>query len=313
VEDRLAFPTSAPPADLPRAARLTLEAGGSDRRTPRPLAAVGRIPYGARLCLLVSVGLLLAALFAPWIAPKDPDRTDLLSRLDPPSFVGGRTESWLGTDQLGRDALSRCLYGLRTSVGIALAGLIIGCALGTSLGLVSGALGGLLDTLLMMLVDVQIAIPFLLIVLVGIVLCGTDVSVLVVLVGIAGWETYARLIRGQVLAVRETTYVEACRALGTGTVRLVFRHILPNVASPLIVLATLNFPHILLLESSLSFLGIGVQPPTASLGRMVGEGRDYMVTAWWVVACPAGLILTVTLVVQTLGDWLRDLLDVRLV
>jgi peptide/nickel transport system permease protein len=255
---------------------------------------------------------VLAAIFAPQLAPQAPDRTSLLTRLAPPTLLGGSVGAPLGRDQLGRDVLSRCLYGLRTSMGIALAGMLIGCALGTGLGLLSGVRGGVADSLLMMLVDVQIAIPFLLIVLVGIALCGTDLPVLVALVGIAGWETYARLIRGQVLAVREMPYIEACHALGAGTVRIVLRHILPNVASPLIVLLTLNFPHILLLESSLSFLGIGVQPPTASLGRMVGEGRDYLVTAWWVVASPAGLLLAVTLLVQTVGDWLRDVLDVRL-
>jgi peptide/nickel transport system permease protein len=163
----------------------------------------------------------------------------------------------------------------------------------------------------MTLVDIQISIPFLLITLVGLTVSGTDISVLVILVGIAGWETYARLIRGQVLAIRAMPYVEASLALGVTGSRLIYRHVLPNVVSPLIVLLTLNFPSLLLLESSLSFLGIGVQPPTPSLGRMVGEGRDYLLSAWWVVAAPSAAILMVTLVIQLIGDWLRDILDVR--
>jgi peptide/nickel transport system permease protein len=201
---------------------------------------------------------------------------------------------------------------LRVSVGIALLGVAIGCAIGVLTGVLSGLLGGWTDRIIMMIVDFQLSIPFLLIVLVGIAVFGTSMAVLIVLVGTAHWETYARLTRGQVLTVREFQFVEAAVALGATTLRIARRHILPNIASPIIVLVTLNFPSILLLESSLSFLGIGVQPPTASLGRMVGEGRDYMMSAWWLVMSPAAFIVVVTLCMQLIGDWLRDVIDVRL-
>jgi peptide/nickel transport system permease protein len=172
--------------------------------------------------------------------------------------------------------------------------------------------GGFTDRAIMMLVDVFITVPNLLIVMVGIAVFGNDTLVLVVLIGIARWESYARVVRGQVLQVRELPFVEASRALGAGSIWIALRHILPNIASPLLVLITLNFPSILLLESSLSFLGLGVQPPTASLGSMVGDGRDHLIFAWWVAIVPAAAIVIITFVVQMLGDWLRDVLDVRI-
>jgi peptide/nickel transport system permease protein len=269
------------------------------------------IPVYVKVLAAIGTALILAALLAPWLAPFDPDTTRLIRRLRPPFWLGGPPDSWFGTDQLGRDLLSRCLYGLRTSLGIALVGTLIGCAVGTAIGLVSGYVGRAVDTVLMMLVDIQIALPYLLLVLVGIAVLGTDLSVLILLISLHSWENYARLVRGQVLAVRALPYIEASEALGASTIRILFRHVLPNIASPLLVMLTLNFPAILLLESSLSFLGIGVQPPTASLGRMVGEGRHQMLAAWWLVAAPAVLILLVTLTAQLLGDWLRDRLDVK--
>jgi peptide/nickel transport system permease protein len=189
--------------------------------------------------------------------------------------------------------------------------LVVSAVIGTTAGLVAGMLGGWIDRLIMLVVDVFITVPFLLLVLVGIAIFGSDISVLILLIGLARWETYARVVRGQVLQVREMPYIEASRALGGSTAWVAMRHVLPNIASPLIVLLTLNFPSILLLESSLSFLGIGVQPPTASLGRMVGDGRDHLIFAWWVAVAPALVIVAITLVVQTVGDWLRDVLDVR--
>jgi peptide/nickel transport system permease protein len=262
--------------------------------------------------MLVMALMAIAAVGAPWVAPFDPNQTSVLQRNDPPSWLGGRSGHLLGTDQLGRDVLSRCIYALRVSVGIALLGVTIGCTIGVLAGVLSGLLGGWTDRVVMMIVDFQLSIPFLLIVLVGIAVFGTSMAVLIVLVGTAHWETYARLTRGQVLTVREFQFVEAAVALGATTLRIARRHILPNIASPIIVLVTLNFPSILLLESSLSFLGMGVQPPTASLGRMVGEGRDYMMSAWWLVMSPAGFIVLVTLCMQLIGDWLRDVIDVRL-
>jgi peptide/nickel transport system permease protein len=270
------------------------------------------MPLTIRACLALGLLLALGAVFAPWVAPHDPVATSILEKLKPPFFLEGYDGThWLGTDQLGRDLYSRCLHGIRVSVGIALLGLVVSAVVGTAAGLVAGLLGGWVDRLVMMVVDVFITVPFLLLVLVGIAAFGSDIPVLILLVGLARWESYARIVRGQVLQVREMPFIEASRSLGASTTWIALRHVLPNIASPLIVLLTLNFPSILLLESSLSFLGIGVQPPTASLGRMVGDGRDHLIFAWWVAVAPAMVIVTITFIVQMVGDWLRDVLDVR--
>jgi len=271
-----------------------------------------RMPWAIRACIAGAILIALAAIFAGTLVRHDPVATDILNKLHPPFFLEGYDgEHLLGTDQLGRDLLARSLHGIRVSVGIAFVGLAIGCLIGTTAGLVAGLSGGLVDRAIMTVVDIFITVPFLLLVLVGIAAFGSDIPVLVVLVGLARWESYARVVRGQVLQVREMPYIEASRALGASTEWIALRHVLPNIASPLIVLLTLNFPSILLLESSLSFLGIGVQPPTASLGRMVGDGRDHLVFAWWVAVAPAMVIVMITFIVQMLGDWLRDVLDVR--
>ncbi|MBM3389617.1 MAG: ABC transporter permease [Betaproteobacteria bacterium] len=270
------------------------------------------MPSRIKGCVIAAAVLLLAALLAPWVAPHDPVATQILLKLKAPiGLEGYEAGYWLGTDQLGRDLLSRCIHGIRVSVGIALLGLVVSAVVGTSAGLVAGLLGGWVDRAVMMLVDVFITVPFLLLVLVGIAVFGSDIPVLVLLIGLARWESYARIVRGQVLQVREMPYIEAARALGASTRFIALRHVLPNIASPLIVLLTLNFPSILLLESSLSFLGIGVQPPTASLGRMVGDGRDHLIFAWWVAVAPALVIVAITCIVQMVGDWLRDVLDVK--
>lgn len=278
----------------------------------RRLASVSMPPL-IRMCLLAFAAMAVAAVLAPHVAPHDPRTQTLLARNLPPALLpGGTSEHLLGTDQLGRDVLSRIVFGLRVSLGIAAVGTLIGLLLGTTLGLLSGLVGGWLDQVVMMLIDVQIAVPFILIALTAVAVFGSGLTVLIVVVGIAGWETYARLVRGQVLATRELPFVEASRALGASGARVALHHVLPNIASPIIVLGTLNFSSIVLLESALSFLGIGVQPPTASLGSMVGAGRDYMASAWWIVAVPSFFVFLLTLVVSLLGDWLRDVLDVRL-
>jgi peptide/nickel transport system permease protein len=296
-------PSPEPPAEASCTPEIEEVALGPSNLPPGAAVREGRFfdrvrsaPPSIHLCLALMLLMAVAAVAAPWVAPFDPNRTNVLQRNDPPSWMGGKSGYLLGTDQLGRDVLSRCIYALRVSVGIALLGVAIGCAIGVLTGVLSGLLGGWTDR----------------IVLVGIAVFGTSMAVLIVLVGTAHWETYARLTRGQVLTVREFQFVEAAVALGATTLRIARRHILPNIASPIIVLVTLNFPSILLLESSLSFLGIGVQPPTASLGRMVGEGRDYMMSAWWLVMSPAAFIVVVTLCMQLIGDWLRDVIDVRL-
>ncbi len=271
------------------------------------------IPLSVRLCLIIIIIMAFAAVFAPWVVPYGPDKINIMERNAQPSLIKGeRIGHLFGTDLLGRDVLSCCVYGLRVSVGISLVGMVIGSLFGVTLGIISGLLGGWVDRIVTMLVEFQLAVPYMLMVLVGIMTFGYGIPVLVALIGFIRWETYTRLIRGQVLSMRESPFVEAARALGGSNFRIAIRHILPNIASMLIVLLTMNFPRILLLESSLSFLGIGVQPPTASLGRMVGEGRNYMISAWWIVIPPSGFIVLITLCIQIIGDWLRDVFDVRL-
>ncbi|MCK6454504.1 MAG: ABC transporter permease [Alphaproteobacteria bacterium] len=265
------------------------------------------------LCVAIGLALLLAACFAPLLAPFDPDQQKLLARLKPP--VGFERSDWrypLGTDQLGRDLLSRCLYGLRLSLLLAAFGALTGLLFGAVVGMIAGLLGGAVDGLIMGVCDVKLSLPFTLVALLVIAIAGSSVTVLVLVLGLAYWAHFARLIRAQVLGLRELPYIEAARAAGASGWRIATRHVLPNIVSPVIVMFTLNFSNLILLESALSFLGLGVQPPTATLGSMVGQGRDYMPSAPWIVAGPALLIVLVALTVMMLGDWLRDHFDVRL-
>ena len=266
-----------------------------------------------RITALAGLILVILAIAAPLIAPFDPAAQSLLSRLKPPmGFEGAKPGNLLGTDELGRDILSRCLYGLRLTMGVALLGAMIGLVIGGTLGLVAGLRRGLFDDLIMGLVDIQIAVPFTLIALLAVAIFGGELHVLVMVLGIAYWEQYARITRGEVLRLREMPYIEAAQASGASGTRIAFRHILPNLTSPLVVAFTVNISNIVLLESTLSFLGLGLRPPTATLGSMVGMGRDFMPSAPWIVAAPALLILFLTFVIQMLGDWLRDHTDVRL-
>jgi peptide/nickel transport system permease protein len=289
----------------------TLAARGPQHTVPgRPGRALDPVVL-ACLCL-ASVLFLLGAL-APLIAPMDPDAQKLLARLKPPvGFAGANPNYWLGTDQLGRDLLSRCLYGLRLSLALATFGALMGLTIGAALGFAAGLMGRWADAVIMGLVDLKLSLPFTLVALFVIALAGATIPVLVIVLGLAYWAQFARLIRGEVMRLRELPYVEAARASGATPWRIAIRHLIPNIVSPVIVMFTLNVSNLILLESSLSFLGLGVQPPTATLGSMVGQGRDYMSTAPWIVASPAILISLVALVVMLLGDALRDRLDVRL-
>ncbi len=264
-------------------------------------------------CAAVAVVLVLLAALAPVLSPFDPDAQRLLARLRPPTgFERAHADYFLGTDQLGRDLLSRCLYGLRLSLTIAFFGALAGLFVGATLGFIAGLMGGVVDGVIMGLVDVKLSVPFTLVALFVIALAGTDIAVLVIVLGLAYWAHFARLVRAQVMSLRELPYVEAARSAGASDWRIATRHLLPNIVSPLVVMFTLNFSNLILLESALSFIGLGVQPPTATLGSMVGQGRDYLASAPWIVAWPALAIVLVALVVMLLGDALRDRLDVKL-
>ncbi|MGH1413853.1 MAG: ABC transporter permease [Pelagimonas sp.] len=257
---------------------------------------------------LVIVAIL--AILGPYAAPHDPYKQHLLERLTGPSWTqDGTSEFLLGTDRLGRDLLSRLIVGLQMSVGVALLGTIIGAVVGTAVGFISGHFEGWIDDILMMIVDIQLSLPFILIALTLLAFFGNSLPLFILLMGMYGWETYARLSRGLVLSAKRQAYSTAIVSLGATSARLYGRHILPNIASALIVQLTLTVPAIILLETSLSFLGLGVQPPDTSLGQILGEGRDYLGSAWWIAVFPGFLIFCITLSVGVVGDALRDKFD----
>jgi peptide/nickel transport system permease protein len=270
-----------------------------------------RVPTMIAVCLALFGLLVAVGLLAPSLSAHEPARQDLRGRLVAPSYAFDAESHPFGTDHLGRDVFARVLHALRTSLGIALVGTLVGATFGTLLGLLSGMAGGRVDQVIMFLVDVQIALPFVLLALVAIAVFGTNILVLVIVIGLAGWDTYARMVRGQVLSAKRLPYVDATRALGGGPLRVAFRHVLPNVGTPLIVLASFNFTSIILLESALSFLGLGVQPPAVSLGLLIASGREYLLTAWWMAAFPGAALVLITMTVGLISDWLRDVFDPR--
>jgi peptide/nickel transport system permease protein len=286
------------------------------RRRARPtgLAQLWRKAGPAmRLYLALLALVILVALLAPVLAPYDPNAQTLLTRLKPPvGFAGANPNHLLGTDQLGRDLYSRTLYGLQLTLLIALVGSSISLLIGVSTGVIAGYARGPIGALIMAVVDIQIAVPFTLIALLVIAVFGNSLPVLVAVIGVAGWESYARIVRAQVLSVSRMPFVEAAAAAGASHWRILFKHVLPNIASPIIVVWTMTFSAVILLESSLSFLGLGVQPPTATLGSMVGMGRDYLASHAWIATIPSLVIMFVSLLVLLIGDWLRDALDVKL-
>ena len=280
---------------------------------PIPAKRRSRSDAIQKAAIAIAVVLFAAALLAPLIVPYDPLAQSLLSRLRPPlGFERYAPLHLAGTDELGRDVLSRALYGLRLTLALAVAGAVIGLLIGGTLGLIAGLRRGWVEDTIMALVDMQIAIPFTLVALLILSLMGSSLTVLVLVLGIAGWEQYARIVRAEVRKLSALPFLAAARTAGAGPLYTARRHILPNLVSPLVVQFTLALSNIVILESTLSFLGLGVQPPQPSLGSMVGLGRDYMPTAPWIVLTPAALIVALTFSVQTLGDWLRDRADVRL-
>ncbi len=279
-----------------------------------PVAVAGRFarrrPLGAVGAVIV-LGMVLAALFAPLLAPKDPFEQSLLKRLAPPIWLGEEAQPGyiLGTDEFGRDILSRVLYGARVSLAVGLLGVLIGATIGSLLGMLAGYFSGAVDEVIMLLADMQLAFPFILLAIAIIAVLGPSLTNLVIIVGISGWMTYARVCRGIVLTIKEREFVQSVRALGGTDGRILFRHILPNIMSPIVVLATLDLARLIILESTLSFLGLGVQPPSPSWGGMLGQGRQYLDTAWWLSTFPGLAIMLTTLAISRGGDWVRDVLD----
>ena len=269
-----------------------------------------RVPPVVWLCGVVLVSMGLAALFAPLVAPKDPLEQSLLLRLAPPSWLEeGEPGFLLGTDEFGRDILSRMLFGARISLAIGLLGVLLGAVLGSVLGMLAGYFAGPIDELIMLFADMQLAFPFILLAIAIIAVLGPSLTNLVLIVGVSGWMTYARVCRGVVLTIKEREFVQAVHAIGGSDRRIIFRHILPNILSPIIVLGTLDLARLIILESTLSFLGLGVQPPNPSWGGMLGQGRQYLDTAWWLATFPGLAIMLTTLAISRGGDWVRDILD----
>ena len=269
-----------------------------------------RLPWMATIALAFVASLFVMAAAAPWLAPHDPVRQSLRVRLKPPTLEGadGRAHP-LGTDHLGRDVLSRVIYGSRVSLFIGFAAVGVGSLVGATLGIVAGYRRGWFDTVVMTVADAQLAFPFILLAIGIIAVLGPSFPTLVVVVGLSGWMTYARVLRAQVLVLRSREFVDAIHGLGGSTLRIIVRHILPNVMSSLVVIATLELARAIVLEATLSFLGLGIQPPTPSWGGMIHEGREYLDSAWWISTFPGLTLMLSSLVVSRLGDWLRDVLD----
>lgn len=272
----------------------------------RVLAArLPRLPIAVWLALIWVGGMIAVALLADLIAPYGYTALDLKHRLSLP----GEPAHWLGTDELGRDVLSRLITSIRISLIIAFGATLISATLGTTLGFLAAHFRGVVEQIVLMLADFQASMPFLIMALAVLAFFGNSLGLLVCLMGLYGWERYARIARGLAVAAGSQGYAGAVRQLGAAPSRVYARHILPNIASTLIVSMTLVFPEVILMESGLSFLGLGVQPPMTSLGNMVGYGREYITRAPWIMLSPALTIVFTTLAVSILGDWLRDRLD----
>jgi peptide/nickel transport system permease protein len=280
---------------------------------PRRRRAVARFLEVWPLLILAALGwlalMIAVALGADLVSPYGFSALDLRARLSPPVLSGGAWTHPLGTDELGRDVLARLIFSIRISFLIALCATAIAATLGTALGFVAAHCRGKVEAVILMLVDFQASMPFLIIALAVLAFFGNNLTVFVVLMGFNSWERYARIARGLTLAANEQGYAAAIRQLGASNLRVYGLHVLPNIAATLIVSMTLTFPETILLESGLSFLGLGVQPPMTSLGNMVGYGREYLTRAPWIMLAPSVVIVTTTLAISILGDWLRDRLD----
>jgi peptide/nickel transport system permease protein len=271
---------------------------------------IGTMPPMVLLSLAWLVLMIVVALLGDLIAPYDYQAIDLMARLSPPVWMeGGDAAHLLGTDDLGRDILSRLIFSIRMSLFVALLGTLIGAVIGTIIGFFAAHFRGWIDDLVMAAIDFQAALPFMILALAIVAFFGNSLVLFIVVMGIFGWERYARITRGLALSAVTHGYAVAVRTLGAGSLRIYGRHILPNIVNALIVNMTLNFPQTVLLETSLSFLGLGIQPPLTSLGNMVGFGRDYLLTAWWIAVFAALTIFLATLSMSILGDWVRDQLD----
>lgn len=256
--------------------------------------------------------VIVIALIAPLISPADINQQNIMDKLQNPVWAGGTWDHIFGTDKLGRDVFSRILYGSRVTLLVSFAGTVAAGIVGVLLGLMSGYKGGWADVVIMRLVDIQLAFPFILLALFIAAVLGPGLNNVILIAGLSGWVSYARLVRGEVLSIKESEYVEALRSMGAGDMRILFKHILPNIISPVIVIATLGMARNILIEASLSYLGLGVPIEIPTWGRMLSESRVDMMTSPWLAILPGLFISLTVLGINLFGDWLRDYLDPRL-
>jgi len=278
-------------------------------RSRIPLRRLWRFKWGVAAGAVMLL-VVASAVCAPWIAPYSPVTVDIQHRLGPPAWMEGGTRAHLlGTDQIGRDLLSRVIYGGRVSLLIGTAAVLVSSGIGVLLGLAAGYFAGRIDWTIMTLVNVMLTFPFVLLALAVIAVLGPSLVNMIIVLGVADWPLYARVIRAETMAIREREFVLAGRALGMSHVRIIFNQILPNLVSVIVVIATLQVARVIILESFLSFLGLGVQPPTPAWGNMLGEGRVYMLNSWWIATFPGLAIFITTLTINLMGNALRDWLD----
>jgi peptide/nickel transport system permease protein len=296
--------TLAPPTVAVPSALSDIDRSRAWRKLARNPAAIA----GA-LILLIVIG---AAVAAPYVAPHDPARQSLVRRFTPPLWVpGGNAGYPLGTDQVGRDILSRIIYGARISLVVGISAVLVSLVVGVTLGLLSGFLRGRVDAVIMTIVDVTLSFPQLLLALAFVAALGPSVLTIIVVLGLTGWERYTRVVRAEVLALREKDFVEAARAMGASPTRMVLRHLLPNTFSSIIVMSTLQVAQAILQEAALSFLGVGTGSAHPTWGQMIALGRDFVSVAWWLATFPGLAILLTVLAINLVGDRLRDALDPR--
>ena len=297
-----------------------------DSAIPVPTDAVEAPPNQASIVLrkmwqlrlgvfggLLVLALVLVAIFAPFVATHDPYEQDILERLTPPVFLeGGSWEHWLGTDQLGRDVYSRIVYGARISITIGISAVLVSAVIGCILGLLAGYFGGWIDSVVDFSVNAMLAFPFILLAMTLVIALGASMQNVIIALGLSNWPIFARVARIETRKLREQDFVVAVRAQGLNNYRIIFKHILNNLAAAILVIATVEVARSIIRETFLSFLGLGVQAPTPSWGLMVAEGRAYILTLWWLSTLPGVAIFLSCLGINLLGDGMRDLLDPRM-
>ena len=265
------------------------------------------------LPVIIAIGLAIMAIFAPWVAPNHPLESELEKLAAPPVWLeGGSWDYILGADKIGRDLLSRIIHGSRISLSVAFIVIICGSVIGSGIGIASGMAGGIWDEFAMRIVDLVYATPFLLIALVAAVVFGASLELVLILLTIFSWPIFARQTRGLTLQLKNMDYVASSRVASASEFRIAFRHILPGVVNTIVVIATLQIGSLILTESVLSYLGVGIPAPQPAWGSMVADGREFITTAWWVPVMPGGAIFLTVFAFNFIGDWLRDYLDPRL-